>query len=135
MRINNVHTRESTVTPYQSPFKLRLFTYLQYPLSIYQAPRPHEPLPKPIPHALMGMRPTSLTTSTLRFRLRHRPDFRRQHQRTPIVSPVEVGHHHGCLLGLVFVDEMAGVGEDLELVFAYRWVSVSLRSLCRGWTR
>lgn len=50
MRIN-VHTRESTVTPYQSPLKLRLFTYLS---PIYQAPRPHEPLPKPIPHALMG---------------------------------------------------------------------------------
>ena len=49
--------------------------------------------------------------------LQHSPNLRRQHQRAPIIPPIEIRHYHRCLLGLVFVNEVAGGGEHLELIF------------------
>ena len=50
--------------------------------------------------------------------LEHLAHLGRQHERAAVVPPVEVGGDL-CRLGrLVFVNEVAGVGEDGELVLA-----------------
>lgn len=51
--------------------------------------------------------------------LNHISHFRRQHERTPVIPPVEVRHHLRRLGWLVFVYEMACVGEDGKLIFSW----------------
>jgi hypothetical protein len=45
-------------------------------------------------------------------------DLRRQHQHRPIIPLYELSHDLSSLLGLIFVQEMASVREDLQLKLA-----------------
>lgn len=52
------------------------------------------------------------------LRKEHVSDFRREHQRTPIIPLVEIRKNQGRLLSLIFVNEMPCVGKNLELILS-----------------
>ena len=55
----------------------------------------------------------------------------REHQRTSIITPVEICQNLSCLTRLVFLNEMACFWEDLKLVFSYNRMKIS-PCFCQG---
>ena len=60
----------------------------------------------------------SISSSHTTPRWRSGADFWREHKGGTVVAAVKVDEKGGGFGGLVFLDEVAGVGEDLELVFS-----------------
>ena len=61
------------------------------------------------------MRPTDCggKEQASRFLLEQISHLRWQHQRTPIVSSVEIHKYHSCFFGLVLLNEVTSIREDL----------------------